>query len=65
MPDAMWCDHHNHDVTIDVCVRCRMLCIHNPGAHESGLWSGMLVVRWGSAAIESFLDSRRVAAHAS
>ena len=53
-----WCEHVNHDVTIDVCVRCRMLCIYNPGAYESGLWSRDLVQRWGSAEIESFLDGR-------
>lgn len=65
MTGKQWCDHHNHDVTIADCVRCRLLCLHNPSAYESRLWSGYLVQRWGSVEIEGFLDGRRVAADAS
>lgn len=59
MADRQWCNHHDHDVTISDCVRCRLLCVDNPSAHESGLWSRALVERWGPAEIERFLDSRR------
>lgn len=64
MTEERWCNRHNRNVTIADCVRCRLLCVHNPSAHESGLWSGMLVLRWGSVEIERFLDGRRVAADA-
>lgn len=65
MTKKQWCSSHNHDVTIADCVRCRLLCVHNPSAHESGLWSGYLVQRWGSAEINGFLDGRRAAADGS
>lgn len=52
-----WCDHHNRDVTLEDCVRCRFLCVHRPGLHESGLQSRHLIGRWGAAEIERYLDS--------
>jgi len=54
-----WCSSHNHDVTIDACVRCRLMCSYNPSAYSAGLRSMELVRRWGVAEIERFLDSRR------
>ena len=56
---AEWCNHHNRDVTLDECVRCRLLCAHRPGLHESGLQSAAMVERWGRAEIERFREGLR------
>lgn len=55
-----WCDSINKDVTIEDCVQCRLMCVHNPSAHEAALMSSMLVVRWGWSEIDRYLESRRV-----
>lgn len=52
-----WCDHHNRDVTLEECVRCRLLCTHRPWLHESGLQSTAMVGRWGSEEIERYRAS--------
>lgn len=51
------CDHHNRDVTLDECVRCRLICVHRPWLHESGLQSAAMIGRWGRAEIERFRES--------
>lgn len=52
-----WCDHHNRNVTLDECVRCRLMCVHRPGLYQSGLWSIEMLGRWGSEEIERFRES--------
>ena len=54
-----WCNHHNRNVTLEECVRCRFLCSYNPSAHQSGLWDMELVGRWGSEEIERYRESRK------
>lgn len=54
-----WCDHQNRDVMLGDCVRCRFLCTHRPGLHESGLQSVAMVERWGVVEIERFREGLR------
>lgn len=54
-----WCSGYGRDVTLEDCVRCRLMCVHNPGMHESGLQSVAMVERWGAGEIERFRESRR------
>lgn len=54
-----WCNHHNRDVTLEECVRCRLLCTDRPWLHEAGLQSTAMIVRWGRAEIERFRKSRK------
>lgn len=50
-----WCSNHNKDVTIDVCVRCRLMCVDNPSLQPVWLWGSQFVERWGADEIERFL----------
>lgn len=60
MPKTYYCNSINKDVTIEDCVRCRLMCVHNPSSYTAMLYSSAMVVRWGNAEIERFLDSRTV-----
>ena len=54
-----WCNHHNRNVTLEDCVRCRLICADRPWLHESGLQSVAMVGRWGVEEIERYRESRR------
>ncbi len=59
MPKTYYCTSSNKNVTIEDCVRCRLMCVHNPSCHEAMLMSGPMITRWGYAEINRFLESRR------
>ena len=46
-------------VTIDDCIDCYRMCIHNPKSWASREWNSNFVNRWGVEEIERCLNGRK------